>query len=89
MYNDKYYTGIFEEIFSYDSLMKSWLEFRSGKKKKTDVADFVLSLSKNVFDLNFKYSGKAIRLGNKYEIYKFMSIFGKHIPRCMNYKRIK
>ena len=51
MHNDKNFTGKFEEIFSYQSLMKSWLEFRSGKKKKSDVADFSLNLSGNIFDL--------------------------------------
>ncbi len=42
MHKDKYYTGKFEDIFSYKSLMNSWLEFRNGKKKKKDVADFVI-----------------------------------------------
>jgi RNA-directed DNA polymerase len=51
MHNDKIYTGKFEEIFSYQSLLKSWLEFRNGKKKKSDVADFSLNISRNIFDL--------------------------------------
>jgi RNA-directed DNA polymerase len=51
MYKNKIYTGKFESIFSYQSLFKSWLEFRNGKKKKDDVAEFVLGLSKHIFDL--------------------------------------
>jgi len=47
----KYFTGKFEEMFSYQSLMRSWFEFQNGKKKKTDVADFTLRLSQNIFDL--------------------------------------
>jgi RNA-directed DNA polymerase len=52
MHKDKIYTGKFEDIFSYSSLLKSWREFRNGKKKKTDVAEFVLLLSKHIYDLN-------------------------------------
>lgn len=51
MHSNNRFTGKFEEMFSYHSLIKSWLEFRNGKKKKTDVADFSLSLSRNIFRL--------------------------------------
>lgn len=46
------FIGKFEDIFSYESLIISWLEFRNGKKKKSDVAEFVMNLSKNIFNLN-------------------------------------
>ena len=63
MQKDEYFTGKFEKVFSYQSLMKSWLEFRNGKKKKDDVAEFVLNLSKNVFDLEKEIINKNYQHG--------------------------
>ncbi|MFA6227273.1 MAG: hypothetical protein WC631_02265 [Candidatus Paceibacterota bacterium] len=70
MHKDKTYTGKFEEIFSYQSLMRSWLEFRNGKKKKADVADFFLNLSGSIFDLKEEIMNGTYRHGG----YKFFQI---------------
>lgn len=51
MENKKIFTGEFNNIFSYGSLLGSWLEFRSGKRKKSDVSDFTVRASKHLFDL--------------------------------------
>ena len=69
MHKGKIYTGKFEEIFSYQSLLKSWLEFRNGKKKKSDVADFSLNLSHNIFDLKEEVISGSYRHGN-YEFFQ-------------------
>lgn len=67
MENSKIFTKKFEDIFSYPSLISSWLEFRNGKKKKSDVTDFVVNLSKNIFDLRDGIlSGKYKHGGYKY-----------------------
>jgi RNA-directed DNA polymerase len=71
MPKDKYYTGKFEEIFSYPSLIKSWLEFRNGKKKKSDVGDFTLNLSKNIFDLTDSIAKGVYKHGG----YKYVKIY--------------
>jgi RNA-directed DNA polymerase len=70
MHNDKIYTGKFEEIFSYNSLMKSWLEFRNGKKKKDDVTDFVLNLSRHIYNLKAEILGGIYKHGG----YKYFKI---------------
>jgi retron-type reverse transcriptase len=64
MDNDKIFTGEFEKIFSYGSLFSSWLEFRSGKRGKSDVADFAVRVSKHLFNLrdeilsgNYRHGG--------------------------------
>lgn len=51
MDNKKIFTSEFEKIFSYESLVWSWFEFRSGKRKKSDVLDFTTKASKYLFDL--------------------------------------
>ncbi len=51
MYRNNKFTDKFEDIFSFQSLIQSWLEFRNGKKKKTDISDFSLRLSNNIFEL--------------------------------------
>ncbi|MDO8575168.1 MAG: reverse transcriptase/maturase family protein [bacterium] len=64
--NDIKYEGFFdfEDIFSYESLTDSWFEFRVGKKKKSDIGEYFLYLSKNILDLHrdimngtYKHSG--------------------------------
>lgn len=67
----KNFTSRFEDIFSYAELFKSWREFKKGKRKKDDVSDFSVRLSKNIFDLcqdilsgNYSHGG-----------YKFFRIF--------------
>ena len=70
MHKDKIYTGKFDEIFSYNSLMKSWLEFRNGKKRKDDVADFVLHLAKHIYDLKEEILKGIYRHGG----YKYFKI---------------
>ncbi len=70
MQKDKIYTGKFEDIFSYKSLMSSWLEFRNGKKRKPDVADFVLNLSRNIYHLQAEIIKGIYKHGN----YQFFQI---------------
>lgn len=48
----------------------------------------IIKFFKDRYGLNFKPSQKAIRLGNKKEIIRFMKLFGKYIPNCMRYKKI-
>lgn len=64
----------FEEIFSYRSLINSWLEFRMGKKKKNDVCDFFINLVKNILNLNTDILGGRYKHGG----YKYFKI---HDPK--------
>jgi len=42
---------MFEKIISLDNLFLAWKEFRKGKGKKRDVADFEMNLG-NIFALH-------------------------------------
>lgn len=42
---------MFNNITSKDNLFAAWEEFRNGKKKRKDVAEFELNLEDNIFDL--------------------------------------
>ncbi|MFA6404747.1 MAG: reverse transcriptase/maturase family protein [Candidatus Paceibacterota bacterium] len=67
MDNGKIFTEGFEKIFSYKSLFSSWLEFRNGKREKSDVTDFAIRVSKYLFDLrNDILSGNYSHGGYKY-----------------------
>lgn len=52
MQNEKFKIKEFEDIFSFENLFKSWQEFASGKKKKTDVAEFSINLISNLWQLH-------------------------------------
>lgn len=52
-------------------------------KDKQMIVDFF----KTKYNLNFHPNRTNIRLVNKKEINKFFSVFGKHIPSCMKYKK--
>ena len=42
----------FEEMFSYESLLASYFEFRKGKRNKSDVTEFSMKLSENLSALS-------------------------------------
>ena len=46
------YQNIFEAIVSVESLLAAWHDFKRGKRKKPDVAEFELHLEKNIFALH-------------------------------------
>lgn len=48
--------------------------------------ELIINYFKVIFNLNFKKTGKAIRLTARKEIEKFMLIIESFIPRCMSYK---
>jgi retron-type reverse transcriptase len=48
----KIYQNIFEQIISIESLLTAWNNFKAGKRKKPDVAEFELHLEKNLFSLH-------------------------------------
>lgn len=70
MHSNNKFIDKFEEIFSYRSLMKGWLSFRIGKKKKSDVADFSVCLSQNLFRLR----DEILNCDYKHGMYKFFQI---------------
>ena len=47
-------TSLFHDIVSVANLLSAWQEFRCGKRKKKDVADFELHLEDNLFLLHEK-----------------------------------
>lgn len=49
----------YEYIISIENLCKAWEEFLCGKRKKKDVAEFTLRLSKNIFDLHSDLKDKT------------------------------
>jgi hypothetical protein len=42
----------FEEIFSFENLLLAWHEFKRGKEKKSDVAEFAMRLTYNILELH-------------------------------------
>ncbi len=48
----------------------------------------IINWFRKKYSLNFSLNGRNIRLVNLVEIIKFMNIFEKHIPNCMNYKKL-
>lgn len=51
MKEDKISIPKFEDIFSFESLFRSWQEFARGKKKKVDVSEFSFNLISNLWQL--------------------------------------
>jgi RNA-directed DNA polymerase len=58
--------GLFHNIVSVSNLLSAWQEFRCGKRKKKDVADFELHLEDNLFLLNEKLQ-KGIYIPDPYQ----------------------
>lgn len=50
--------------------------------------DLIIQWFKERYDVNFKHSGKSIRLTSKEECLKFMDIVEDYIPTCMEYKKL-
>ena len=42
----------YDITISVENLLEAWQEFVRGKRKKKDVAEFVLNLSRNIYDLH-------------------------------------
>lgn len=59
----------FEEIFSTENLLRSFYAFRSGKKSRTDVAEFSMRLIENITTLHNDIMSGAYRHGG-YEHFK-------------------
>ncbi|KKU81471.1 MAG: RNA-directed DNA polymerase [Parcubacteria group bacterium GW2011_GWA1_47_8] len=47
------YARSFEEIISYESLLRAWEDFVKGKRKRVDVNDFARTLLDNLWQLHF------------------------------------
>jgi RNA-directed DNA polymerase len=54
----------YEEIISLKNLYEAWQEFLPGKKNKSDVAEFALNLSQNIFQLHFDLKNKTYKHGD-------------------------
>ena len=54
----------FNNIISIENLLVAWKEFIHDKKKKPDVAEFSLNLSKNIFRLHFDLKNKTYQHSN-------------------------
>jgi RNA-directed DNA polymerase len=52
---------MYDSITSLENLYGAWMEFVGGKKYKKDVAEFALSLSKNVFNLHEDLKNKTYK----------------------------
>lgn len=53
-----------------------------------DSKNRIIDWFKSKYNLNFKRTGEAIRITSKRECQIFMDIVEKHIPECMNYKKL-
>ncbi len=53
----------YEDIISVKNLFEAWQEFQNGKKKKDDVSEFALNLSKNIFSLHDDLKGMKYEHG--------------------------
>jgi retron-type reverse transcriptase len=60
----------YEHIISLENLHLAWREFVSDKKNKQDVGNFLIFLSKNIYDLYFDLKNKTYKHGD----YKQFSI---------------
>ncbi len=49
----------------------------------------IINWFKDKYGLNFKINQKRIRVTGKSQIKLFMDLFGKYIPKCMGYKKVK
>jgi retron-type reverse transcriptase len=49
----------YDDIISVENLLLAWKEFLVGKTKKTDVQEFQLRLSDNIFDLQYDLKNKV------------------------------
>jgi len=65
----KIYRNIFGQIISIESLFSAWHNFRQGKRKKLDVAEFELHLEKNLFALYRKLVSGRYKHGRYYGFY--------------------
>ena len=53
----------FEEIFSFENLLRAWRGFKRRKKIKKDISDFALRLAGNLYDLHSDLISGAYRHG--------------------------
>lgn len=58
----------YQDIISVKNLCEAWYEFVRGKKKKRDVAEFSLNLSRNIIELHKELQNKTYRHG-EYEAF--------------------
>ena len=49
----------------------------------------IIKWFKEKCNLNFKHSGKAIRITSRRQCQLFMDVVEKHIPECMAYKKLE
>ncbi len=59
----------YNDITSLNNLHEAWREFVSDKKYKTDVSEFLLDLSHNIYKLHYDLKNKTYRHGH-YEAFK-------------------
>ncbi|MEK7635003.1 MAG: reverse transcriptase/maturase family protein [Patescibacteria group bacterium] len=53
----------YNDTISVENLLHSWQEFLCGKKKRKDVAEFLLNFSDNIFDLRQELKNKTYKHG--------------------------
>ncbi|MBI5254196.1 hypothetical protein HY932_00195 [Candidatus Falkowbacteria bacterium] len=60
---------MFEKIISLENLFLAWKEFRKGKSKKQDIADFEMNLEDNIFALHKDLASGAYKHGKYVSFY--------------------
>lgn len=65
----KIYRNLFEKIVSTENLLEAWDDFKSGKRKKSDVQFFERRLGDNIFQLHRDLIHKRYRHGEYVDFY--------------------
>ena len=79
--------GVFEEIISLSNLFRAWNEFKHGKIKKQDIAEFSAVLEESVFALHESLVSGSYRHGS----YKSFHIYDpkrRHIHKALPIDRL-